>query len=279
MILTNKFTFYGLSTLFGLKKRGFFIPYLAAEICQDTLQPHPHIKKLFQEKQKTFLSELKKLDKFMPYFHAIHKDGEAPHPRWNQDWFPRLDAMMLYMKLAQLKPHHIIEIGCGHSTRFIQKAIEDHHLYTKHICIDPSPRTTLPEGITHLKLNLQDVTLTVFDNLHAQDIIFIDSSHIFMPGTDMSYFFTEILARLPQNIHLHFHDIFLPEPYPLEWQDRNYNEQEVIASHLISQSFELVSSSYYITEHMQAAFHNSQASQFFLKDGAYESSLWVRKNF
>ena len=44
-------------------------------------------------------------------------DGPPPEPRWDQDWFPRLDAAALYVFVRETAPSRIIEIGSGHSTR------------------------------------------------------------------------------------------------------------------------------------------------------------------
>ena len=46
-----------------------------------------------------------------------------PAPRWNQDWFPRLDAAAAYATVRSLKPRRIVEVGSGHSTRFHARAI------------------------------------------------------------------------------------------------------------------------------------------------------------
>ena len=66
-----------------------------------------------------------------------------PAPRWNQDWFPRLDAAAAYAMVRTLKPKRIVEVGSGHSTRFLARAVADGRLETRITAIDPEPRASL----------------------------------------------------------------------------------------------------------------------------------------
>ena len=54
----------------------------------------------------------------------------------------------------------------------------------------------------------------MFEELGAGDILFIDSSHIAMPGTDVDRLFLDVLPRLPSGVLVHVHDILLPDAYP-----------------------------------------------------------------
>ena len=49
---------------------------------------------------------------------------------------------------------------------------------------------------------------------HPGDLLFVDSSHILMPGTDVELILTELLPRLPAGALVQIHDIFLPDAYP-----------------------------------------------------------------
>jgi hypothetical protein len=81
-----------------------------------------------------------------------------PEPRWNQDWFPRLDALAAYVMVRRAQPARIIEVGAGHSTRFLARAIHDGYLPTRLTSIDPQPRATL-SGFDVLTKPLQDLPL------------------------------------------------------------------------------------------------------------------------
>src|SRR5204863_425837 len=82
-----------------------------------------------------------------------------PAPRWDQDWFPRLDAAAAYTMVRTLGPKRIVEVGCGHSTRFMARAVADGRLATSIIAIDPAPRAKL-EG-----LNVRWLKQEVLQNL------------------------------------------------------------------------------------------------------------------
>jgi len=58
---------------------------------------------------------------------ALQAIGGAPPPapRWNQDWFPRLDAAAAYAMVRRHRPARIVEVGSGHSTRFLARAVVD----------------------------------------------------------------------------------------------------------------------------------------------------------
>jgi len=53
---------------------------------------------------------------------AISPDN-LPEPRWNQDWFPRLDACAAYVMVRPAQSARIVEVGVGHLTRFLARAI------------------------------------------------------------------------------------------------------------------------------------------------------------
>ena len=61
------------------------------------------------------------------YAAELEAIGSAPPPapRWNQDWFPRLDAAAAYAMVRNTRPRRIVEVGSGHSTRFMARAVAD----------------------------------------------------------------------------------------------------------------------------------------------------------
>ena len=60
-------------------------------------------------------------------------------PCWENAWLPGLDACILYTLTATLKPATYLEVGSGHSTRFVRRAIQDFGLATRIVSIDPHP--------------------------------------------------------------------------------------------------------------------------------------------
>ena len=77
------------------------------------------------------------------------------------------------------------------------------------------------------------------------DILFIDSSHIAMPGTDVDRLFLDVLPRLAGGTLVHIHDITLPDAYPEIWDWRGYNEQMLVGALLQGGGYELVFASHY----------------------------------
>ncbi len=63
--------------------------------------------------------------------------------------------------------------------------------------------------------HVQGAGLGAFEKLAEGDILFIDSSHILMPGTDVDMLLNHVLPALPRGVLVHVHDIFLPDDYPL----------------------------------------------------------------
>lgn len=217
------------------------------------------------------MSLLEAIETYAPELEAIGNDAPPPAPRWNQDWFPRLDAAAAYTMVRTLRPRQIIEVGSGHSTRFLCRAVADAGLDTRITAIDPEPRASL-EGleVRWLKQPVQASSLDLFAALAERDILFIDSSHQMKPGSDVEFLLTRVLPRLRSGVRVHFHDIFLPDAYPASWAWRRYNEQEAVAA-LIGRGFAIEFASHGIGK------LDGVLARVPLKEGAIESSLWLRK--
>jgi hypothetical protein len=121
------------------------------------------------------------------------------------------------------------------------------------------------------------VGLEPFVGLGPGDILFIDSSHILMPGTDVDFLFNRILPALPTGVLLHIHDIFLPDDYPAEWEWRGYNEQLGVAALLQGSAWRLLWASRYAATRMVEAVDRGVAGRLAFKEGAWETSLWLLK--
>lgn len=202
---------------------------------------------------------------------AIGED-RPPQPRWNQDWFPRLDAAAAYAIVRKTKPRRIIEVGSGHSTRFLARAVIDGGLATRITCIDPEPRATIAGlPVEFLRSPVQSVPIGAFA-LEAGDLLFIDSSHQVHPGSDLDFLLGRVLPRLAAGVRVHFHDIFLPDPYPEMWAWRRYNEQDAVAR-LLADGYVLEFSSH----QAKAKRLNGVLARLPVLPGALESSFWLCK--
>ncbi len=61
---------------------------------------------------------------------------------------------------------------------------------------------------------MQDAPFDLFLRLKANDILFIDSSHVVSMDSDVLYECLRILPTLAPGVLVHFHDIFAPLDYP-----------------------------------------------------------------
>ncbi len=152
------------------------------------------------------------------------------------------DALLLYCLIRYLRPRRIIEVGAGYSSAAILDTNEQ--FFDNSIActfIEPQPallRALLKEGdeerTSLLAQPLQEVESGIFTELQANDILFIDSSHVAKIDSDVNHLFFRILPVLASGVYIHFHDIFYPFEYPLEWvyQGRAWNEAYMLRAFL-----------------------------------------------
>ncbi len=272
----------GLPTVLGLNAKGFFIPYrYAADLPPAAARRgYPASEALLDACTPTIESWLETMESYADGLLAIGDDAPAPAPRWYQDWFPRLDGAMAYTMARHHAPRRIVEIGSGHSTRFFARAVKDGALSTRILAIDPAPRAVL-DGLSAVTLDrrtVQAAGLSPFEGLAAGDILAIDSSHILMPGSDVDLLLNTVLPILPAGVIVHFHDIFLPDAYPAEWDWRGYNEQLGVAALLTGGAWRVLFGSHHVVTRMSDAVCASVAGRLPLLEGAMESSLWLEKS-
>lgn len=266
---------FGLQTVLGLRRKGFFIPLRNAETAAAWAgRPYEALMPAFQAAEGAIEEHLATIETYRSDLSRI--SGAPPEPRFDQSWFPRLDAAALYVLVRQLAPGRIVEVGSGHSTRFIARAIRDGDLDTLVTAIDPEPRADL----TGLPLKLirrpvQDAGLAPFERLAPGDLLVVDSSHVLMPGTDVDIVLNHVIPQLPRRVHVLFHDIFLPFPYPDEWPFTSYNEQSAVAALLSGGRARIVFSSAYLVNAMADALAGTWIGRQKLRAGARESALVV----
>jgi predicted O-methyltransferase YrrM len=262
----------GLATLLG-RKRGFFIPHrytgAALPCTYPALEAH--------------------LAACIPAFEAVLADleahaeqllelrGPAPAPRFDQGWFPTLDAAAAYAIVRRARPARIVEVGSGHSTRFLARALADEGLDAEIVCIDPAPRAPLRDlPVRWVECALQQAPETWFTELEAGDVLFVDSSHILMPGTDVDWLLNRILPGLAAGVLVHFHDVFLPDPYPEAWAWRGYNEQQALAPLLQGPTYACLFASHYVRTRLPDHLTRGALARL-PPPAAAEGSLWLEK--
>lgn len=265
---------FGLSTVLGLKPRGFFIPYrYAAGVAP---AGYPALEPIFAEARPRSAEVLAAIESFAGDLRRV-AGGDGP-ARFDQDWFPRLDAAAAYAVVRRERPSRIVEIGSGHSTRFLARAVADERLATRITCIDPAPRADLRRlAVEHRPVLLKDADPASFTDLGSGDILFIDSSHIAMPGTDVDRLILDILPRLRAGVLIHIHDITLPDAYPAEWSWRGYNEQIAVGALLVGGGFRIEFASHDARRAFAPMLTTGILGELPLAPTAQETSLWLRK--
>jgi len=139
--------------------------------------------------------------------------------------------VVLYSLIKKYKPSKILEVGSGTSTLVMSKAIKENNLATKLISIDPQPRRHIDNLVDQsIRMPLEQTDTSVFAELDAGDILFIDNSHRAFPNSDVTVFFMEVLPLIKPGVLIHVHDIYIPFDYPQFMCDRFYNEQYLLAT-------------------------------------------------
>ncbi len=151
------------------------------------------------------------------------------------------DAEYLYNIIRYIKPRKIIEIGSGYSTLMAINAVkknnaENSDYKCEQICIEPYEQPWLEKtGVKVIREKAENLKTEFYGQLNANDILFIDSSHIIRPQGDVLFEYQEILPILKKGVYVHVHDIFTPKDYLDEWIFKEHllwNEQYLLESFL-----------------------------------------------
>lgn len=149
---------------------------------------------------------------------AYHEEVKALDFDFDNDFFSGLDAASYYAMIRHLQPRRLIEIGGGYSTRIAAKAMAANG-NGKLTCIEPYPERLNGTAcdVELIQKRVEELDVSFFSNLAANDILFIDSSHTVKFRSDVCFEFLEVLPRLAPGVWVHVHDIFFPHDYPAEW--------------------------------------------------------------
>jgi predicted O-methyltransferase YrrM len=203
---------------------------------------------------------------------------------FDNEYYGYSDAIFLYCMLRFLQPSRVIEIGSGFSSAAILD-VNDHFLASKIslTCIEPDTarvRSLMQEGDEHhceiIEKRLQDVEPSFFSTLRGNDVLFIDSTHVLKTDSDVNHILFEILPRLQENVHIHFHDIFYPFEYPKAWlfEGRYWNETYALKAFLqYNHTFEIVLFNTYL-EHYNDAWFRANMPLCLKNRGG---SIWLKK--
>lgn len=236
---------------------------------------------LHEAEQLALLEHFAEYYKDMP-FAATKQDGLRYY--YENPAYSYSDGIFLHCMIRHLKPKRIIEVGSGFSScmtldtndRFLDGA-------AKTIFIEPYPDLLLSliddtdkDNVEIIPSRLQDVDDTVFEGLQANDILFIDSTHVSKLNSDVNRVVFDILPKLPSGVHIHVHDIFFPFEYPKKWayEGRAWNEAYLLRAFLqYNNAFTIVAMNTYL-EHFHRPFFEEHMPLCLKNLGG---SIWIRK--
>jgi len=177
------------------------------------------------------------------FLHAVRQTGFCINP-----YFRMEDAVSLYGVIRHEKIHTVVEIGQGYSTLVALAALRDNRKAelepTRFISIDPFDRlksqghaaVSNDECITLIKKRIQDVDVNeLLQLLGEKTLLFVDSSHVFKPGSDVEFLMRNVYSELPPGTFLHIHDIYTPYGTPKERFTKDklfFSEQDHLESFL-----------------------------------------------
>jgi predicted O-methyltransferase YrrM len=210
---------------------------------------------------------------------------------FDNPFFSYGDGIILYSVLRHFKPKRVVEVGSGFSSAemmdvndlFFDKQI-------KFTFIEPFPerlRSLLSEadrGRYSIETTpVQQVALSVFTLLEANDILFVDSSHVAKTNSDVLHILFNILPLLQPGVLVHFHDILWPFEYPRDWIEggRAWNEAYFLRAFLqYNGAFEVLFFNSFMALHHAQAIEKTMPAMLKVpsaKETIGNSSLWLRK--
>jgi hypothetical protein len=156
------------------------------------------------------------------------------------------------------------------------------HVRAEVVACEPYPEEVLLRGLDGLTLRqtiVQEIPLSEFESLQANDILFIDSSHVLKIGSDVQYEFLEVIPRLRPGVIVHVHDIFLPAEYPRPWvmdQLRFWTEQYLLQAFLaFNDTFEILWAGSYM--HLTHPERLERAFRSYRRTTRWPGSFWMRR--
>lgn len=217
---------------------------------------------LHESEQLALLDEFAKTAIDLPWTDEPQPTADPPlRYHWANRPYAHGDGLFTACMLAHLKPRRYVEIGSGYST-LLALDVRDHILAsttTEITSIEPYPDvlTTLlageqPPNFALVQSKAQDIDPGIVEGLAANDVLFIDSTHVAKAGSDVNHIFFELLPLVAPGVHIHIHDVFANFEYPREWvfQRRAWSESYLLRSFLqFNDSFEIVFWGAWLAQH------------------------------
>jgi predicted O-methyltransferase YrrM len=199
--------------------------------------------------------------------------------------FGPVDAEVLYAMVRHLAPRRIVELGSGHSTLISARAAQANHSEgtpTRLVACEPYPSEILRRGVPGLdelrEVRAEEIPLGVFEDLAADDVLFIDTTHTVKMGGEVTRLVLDVLPRLAAGVVVHFHDIFLPWNYPRQLVEPNayyWSEQYLLQAFLAcNERYEVMLANHLLARTEPQRLQRTIPSA--ARRGNWPSSFWIR---
>lgn len=242
--------------------------------------------KLDLDRQITFLeNELAPLiSEFNP---PLDPAGDSSSFFLRNGTYGSVDAETLYAMIRHLRPKQVIELGSGRSTQVISAARtrnDSDGAPSGYYVADPFPTPLtrkIAPGLFQLEtISATEVPLERFAELASGDVLFVDTTHTVKMGGEVNYIILDVLPTLAPGVVVHFHDIFLPWPYPRKWLTKS---RRFWAEQYLLQAFLSFNSAYEPLLATQALSRDrpdqlKRAIPTFDRDVVSPGAFWIRRS-
>jgi hypothetical protein len=216
----------------------------------------------------------------------VEATGEPSEFYFRNTFYEGLDAETLYGMVRRFAPRRVLELGSGLSTLVIARARarngngaagpDGHDVY------DPFSRPELRDALTAAcrlhSVSATDVPLPEFTRLQSGDILFVDTTHTVKIGSDVNRVVLDVLPLLAPGVIVHFHDIYLPHEYPMQFFTElgfSWAEQYLLQAFLaLNPEFEILFANAALARDHRAEILAMMPS---LAHSARPSGFWIRR--
>ena len=231
---------------------------------------------------------LAELEQFAPEVVTVtrgSREADATAFDYSNVSFRSGDAEALYEMVRLFRPAKVVEVGAGHSTRMIRLALNANArdgYDCSHTVIEPYPKPWLASlgAQAIVRETVECASMTHFENLGENDILFIDTSHVVRMGGDVQHLYLRVIPSLRPGVIVHMHDIFLPRGYPREWladQKKFWTEQYLLQAFLAFNSqFEVLLALAFLSYNHAAALCRA-CPVYATEPGRLPGSFWMRR--
>lgn len=136
------------------------------------------------------------------------------------------DASVFFGYLGHHRPGKLVQVGCGVSTAVALQAVDHFNFSCEIICLEPYPTPYLRQQNRAGRIRLIEEPAQTSVVQHAQelsngDLLFVDSTHTVMVGSEVNVIVHEALPRLKPGVLVHFHDITFPYDFRRDVLERD----------------------------------------------------------